>query len=228
MINPALKDRGYGEFSGLLSPSKTKFIINIPKNASSYVHDWAQQYGWSTTSLINDDWNTVNQITVILRDPVERWISGMAQYLKTYVLCPVGKNGPIYPDSPWATHVENNALSAQQFIDLYNMSTERLIFDNVYRFDDHVWPQYAFFQNLRPYAERKYFMLDKNFDKNFAPYIGGPADPNADLNQGSADTDIKILQTFLKNLLDSRPNLHNRVKDAYKEDYALIEQVFNK
>lgn len=228
MMNPALKDRRYGEFSGLLSPGKTKFIINIPKNASSYIHDWAHEYGWLTTSLVNDDWNAVKQLTVVLRDPVERWISGMAQYLKTYVLCPVGDNGPIYSNSPWANNVENIALSAQEFIDFYNISTERLIFDNVYRFDDHVWPQYAFFQNLRPYIERKYFMLDENFDKKFAPYIGGPPAPNANLNKGSEDFNTRTLQIFLKNLLDNSPNLLNRVKDAYKEDYALINQAFNK
>lgn len=227
-MNPALKDRGYGEFSGLLSPGKTKFIVNIPKNASSYIHNWAKEYGWLTTALIDDDWNAVNQITVVLRDPVERWISGMAQYLKTYVLCPVGVNGPIYPDSPRAYHAGNNPLSAQEFIDLYNLSTERLIFDNVYRFDDHVWPQYAFFYNLRPYAERKYFFLDQNFDKNFSPYVGGLPIPDLDRNEGAADPNTKTLQMFLKNLLDSRPDLLDRVKDAYKEDYALIKQAFNK
>jgi hypothetical protein len=178
--------------------------------------------------LIDDDWNAVNQITVVLRDPVERWISGMAQYLKTYVLCPVGVNGPIYPDSPRAYHAGNNPLSAQEFIDLYNLSTERLIFDNVYRFDDHVWPQYAFFYNLRPYAERKYFFLDQNFDKNFSPYVGGLPIPDLDRNEGAADPNTKTLQMFLKNLLDSRPDLLDRVKDAYKEDYALIKQAFNK
>jgi hypothetical protein len=228
-MNPALKDRGYSEFSGLISPGKTKFIVNIPKNASSYIHAWAKEYGWMTTNLVNDDWNAVNQITVVLRDPVERWISGMAQYLKTYVLCPVGPNGPIYPDSPWAFLTTGTmVLSAQQFINFYNLSTERLIFDNIYRFDDHVWPQYAFFQNLRPYAERKYFMLDENFDKNFSPYVGGLPIPNLDRNEGEADPDTKNLQIFLKDLLDSRPDLLYRVNDAYKEDYALIKQAFNK
>lgn len=227
-MNISLKDRGYGEFSGLISPSKTKFIINIPKNASSYIHDWTKDYGWITASLTGDNWHSVNQISVILRDPVDRWISGIAQYIKTYVLCPVGPNGPIFPDSRYAEDKNNTPLSGKQFIDFYNLSTERLIFDNIYRFDDHVWPQYAFICNLRPYVERKYFMLDQNFDKVFAPHHGLLPNVNSDRNEGNSDNDTKDLQIFFKNLLSNRPDLLDRVKTAYKEDYDLIKQAFNK
>jgi len=227
-VKITLKDRGYGEFSGLLSPSKTKFIVNIPKNASSYVQDWATQYGWITADLSNHNWIEVNQISVILRDPVERWISGIAQYLRTYVLSPVGPNGPILLDSRWANIKENNALTADQFVNLYNLSTERLLFDNIYRFDDHVWPQYAFMHDLRPYVERKYFMLDQNFDKSFAPHHGLLPSVGLDRNEGRADIHTKILQDFFKKLLDSRPDLLSRVKEAYKEDYNLIKEAFNK
>jgi hypothetical protein len=52
--------------------------------------------------------------------------------------------------------------------------------------------------------------------------------PDLDRNEGAADPNTKTLQMFLKNLLDSRPDLLDRVKDAYKEDYALIKQAFNK
>lgn len=223
-----LKDRGYGEFSGMLSPSKTKFIINIPKNASSYVQTWTTQYGWMTSTLLGDNWHSVNQISVILRDPVERWISGIAQYITTYVLSPVGPNGPILLNSRWANIEENKALSAEQFINLYSLSTERLLFDNIYRFDDHVWPQYAFIHDLRPYVERKYFFLDQNFDRSFAPHHGLLPSENLDHNKGSANPNTKILQDFFKKLLDSRPDLLSRVKEAYKEDYNLIKEAFNK
>jgi len=227
-VNVTLKDRGYGVASGLLSPSKTKFILNIPKNASSYVHSWARQYEWITAELTGDNWANVNQISVILRDPVDRWISGIAQYLTTYVLCPIGPNGPILPNSPWANIDANASLSAQEFINFYNLSTERLIFDNIYRFDDHVWPQYAFIQDIRPYVERKYFMLDQNFDKNFAPHHGLLPSSGLDRNYGATNNETKVLQDFFKKLLDSRPDLLLRVKEAYKEDYNLINKAFTK
>lgn len=222
-----LKDRGYGEYSGLISPNRTKFIVNIPKNASSYVHSWAVQCGWQTAILEGDQWNTVNQLTVILRDPVERWISGMAQYLKTYVLSPMGPNGPIFPNSRWANHPENQSMSAGDFISLYNRASERLIFDNLHRFDDHVWPQYAFILTLRPYLERKFYMLDETFDKKFAFGHGFSPAENIDRNKGDSDKDTKDLQDFLKNLLDNSPNLLDRVKTAYAEDYKLIDKAFN-
>jgi hypothetical protein len=58
--------------------------------------------------------------------------------------------------------------------------------------------------------------------------IGGLPILNLDRNEVAADPDTKTLQMFLKNLLDSRLDLLDRVKDAYKEDYALIKQAFNK
>lgn len=227
-MNPALKDRKYGYLSGLINPNKTKFILNIPKNASSYVQVWAKEYNWVPSSLANGQWQDVDQISIILRDPVERWVSGIAQYLKSYVLCPVGPNGPIMPNSPWAQHPSNAALSGQKFIELYNLLTERLIFDNVYRFDDHVWPQHAFFQDLRPDVERKYFFLDQTFDKKFATHHGLLPSVGVDRNEGSADADTKQLQDFFRNILNTRPDLLERVKLAYKEDYDLIKQEFNK
>lgn len=228
-MNIALKGRGYSEFSGLVSSSGTKFIVNIPKNASSYILAWATQYDWTVeASLTDDKWQAINQISVVLRDPVERWVSGISQYINTYVLSPVGPNGPIFNGTTYATYKENSALSANQFIDLYNLSTERLLFDNIYRFDDHVWPQHDFVCNLRPYAERKYFMLDQNFDKNFAPHHGLLPSVGLDRNEGGKDVNIRTLQIFFKNLLDSRSDLLERVKNAYKEDYDLIKQAFNK
>ena len=46
---PQLVDRGFGYGSGTLSPNLSQFIVNIPKNASSYMLDWARRHQWMTT-----------------------------------------------------------------------------------------------------------------------------------------------------------------------------------
>ena len=46
---PQLVDRGFGYGSGTLSPDLSQFIVNIPKNASSYMLDWARRHQWMTT-----------------------------------------------------------------------------------------------------------------------------------------------------------------------------------
>lgn len=221
-MNPALVGRGYGANSGMLSPDKKKFIVNIPKNASSYILDWTRAHSWLTATL-DDNWSEVDELIVVLRDPLNRWISGMSQYLKSYILCPIGPNGPVFPGM--FQGADDYAMSADDFIAEYNQTTERLIFDNVYRFDDHVWPQVDFVQHLRPNLPRKYFLIDKEFDVNFGGYLNLTFMPNLDRNNGSDNMDTKKLNEFLRHRLNTRPELVDRVKRAYSADYEFIKNV---
>ena len=224
-MNLALSNRGFGECSGMISPDNTKFIVNIPKNASSYVLDWTTRFNWKTAVVTNDTWPDLKEIVVILRDPLSRWVSGMSQYLKTYVLCPVGPNGPVFPGM--IEGAEDYSMTADDFTSLYNQTTERLIFDNVFRFDDHVWPQHDFHEHIRPNLPRRYFMLDKNFDANFASSLELSTVTNLDRNDGNDNPDTKKLHEFLRYRLNIRPELGERVQKAYARDYEIIKQVFN-
>ena len=224
-MNLALSNRGFGECSGIVSPDNKKFIVNIPKNASSYVLDWTRQSGWKTAVVTDGTWPDLDEIVIILRDPLSRWVSGMSQYLKTYILCPIGPNGPVFPGM--IQGAEDYGMTADDFINLYNQSTERLIFDNVFRFDDHVWPQHDFYEHIRPNLLRQYFMLDKNFDANFSSSLGLEFIDNLDRNDGTTNADTKKLHEFLQHRLNTRPELRERVQKAYARDYKIIKQVFN-
>ena len=224
-MNLALSNRGYGAGSGLVNADNTKFIINIPKNASSYILDWTTRSGWKTAVVTDDTWPDLTEIIVVLRDPLSRWVSGMSQYLKTYILCPVGPNGPVFPGMQ--SGAEDYAMSGDDFINLYNQSTERLIFDNVFKFDDHVWPQHDFYEQVRPELPRQYFMLDHNFDTDFATRLGLEPILNLDRNDGNNNIDTKKLHEFLQHRLNTRPELRERVHKAYARDYEIIKQAFN-
>jgi hypothetical protein len=219
---PQLVDRGFGYGSGTLSPELSQFIVNIPKNASSYMLDWARRHQWMTT-VADDHSDTITEMIVILRDPLDRWVSGIVQYLNTYILSVQGPNGPVFPDEPYSPH--NWPMDAVQWIDGYNQTTERLIFDVVNRFDDHVWPQHEFVENLLPAVKRKYFLLDHNFDAAIADYLGFAPYSDLDSNSASNNANMRLLQKFFVDRLQQRPDLAQRVIKAYAKDYELIART---
>jgi len=219
---PQLVDRGFGYGSGTLSPELSQFIVNIPKNASSYMLDWARRHQWMTT-VADDHSDTITEMIVIVRDPLDRWVSGIVQYLNTYILSVQGPNGPVFPDEPYSPH--NWPMDAVQWIDGYNQTTERLIFDVVNRFDDHVWPQHEFFEDLVPAVKRKYFLLDRNFDTAIADYLGFAPYSDLDSNSASSNANMRLLQKFFVDRLQQRPDLAQRVIKAYAKDYELIART---
>jgi hypothetical protein len=219
---PQLVDRGFGYGSGTLSPDLSQFIVNIPKNASSYMLDWARRHQWMTT-VADDHSDTITEMIVILRDPLDRWVSGIVQYLNTYILSVQGPNGPVFPDEPYSPH--NWPMDAVQWIDGYNQTTERLIFDVVNRFDDHVWPQHEFVENLLPAVKRKYFLLDHNFDAAIADYLGFAPYSDLDSNSAGNNANMRLLQKFFVDRLQQRPDLAQRVIKAYAKDYELIART---
>ena len=223
---PALERRGFEYGSGLLSPDCSQFIVSIPKNASSYMVDWAVKHKWSR-AIVGDScsWDQVQEMVVILRDPVQRWVSGICQYLNTYILSLHGPNGPIFPGDTITKH--DWTMDADQFLDFYNQTTERLIFDVINRFDDHVWPQYEFFNNLLPDVSRKYFFMDDGFDQRIGKYLNFASFDHLDRNSSMANVNMQKLSAFFVEKLQQRPELKKRVALAYARDYEIIDQAFN-
>ena len=222
MINQ-LADRGYEYGSGILSPAHDRFIVNIPKNASSYLLDWANHHRWRAGKITHvNDPHKLQELIVVLRDPMQRWISGIAQYLTGYVLNVTGVYSYDLGPGP-----DDQQISADTFIEDYNQVVERLLFDNLSRFDDHVWPQCEFFQDLVPHIPRKFFYLDQDFDINVQNHLRFAPIPGVDRNQGNANPDTNKIQQFIRARLNTRPELQERVYRAYAQDYKMIKQVFN-
>ena len=66
----------------IASPNNKMALVQIPKNASSYWKTWLGMQGWKP-KLYNQLSNETVYFTV-LRDPVDRWLSGIAEYFVTY------------------------------------------------------------------------------------------------------------------------------------------------
>lgn len=219
-----LVERGFGYGTGHISKDCSQFLVSIPKNASSSLVDWLGRYEWSSAVVgDNCNWNNVGEVLVVLRDPVERWISGIVQYIHTYILY---VHGPNTVKLSYEIPTEfDYAMSTEQFIKQYNQLSERLLFDVINRFDDHVWPQCEFFQELLPNIPRKYFYLDQNFNNKISTYLGLDLNSMPHHNNSKSNNTLNVLQNFIQQRLIMRPELKQRIVNAYSQDYELINRI---
>lgn len=218
---PALVRRGFGYGSGVIDPRHERFLLNMPKNASSYMLDWSTRHGWRT-ALLSDHAN-VGEMIVILRDPIQRWISGVAQYVRSFILSVHGPNGPVFPGQAITRH--DYVMTAHQFREQYTDLTERLFFDVIDRFDDHVWPQVELIPDT--VARKTWFYMDQDLNNRIGTYLGFDAIEGLDRNTGSKDRDTADIQDFFRERLRVRPELVSRLRRHYERDYELIDRVLD-
>ena len=198
-----LNNKGLGYGSGHLSHSKNQFYVNIPKNASSYISVWLINNKWQSKTYKNSD--NVSEAIIVLRDPVNRWISGISQYLSSYV-------------------VNDDKITPQIFNEFYNLAIERIIFDVIWQFDDHTWPQFYFFDECLSQIKMKtYFLLDNNFNNNFKKYLNLEDPINCPRNATTNNT--FIIANKIKDELSKNDDLVSKIKEAYEQDYDLINSV---
>jgi len=216
-----LSRNGFGYGSGVIDPAGRRFILNIPKNASSYMLDWSNHHGWSACLL--DDCPDVTELIIILRDPVDRWISGMAQYIRTRILSMYGPNGPILPGEVITSH--DYVMPVSIFYQQYNDVMERLFFDVADRFDDHVWPQHEFVPRCSDQIKKTFFRLDRDLDVRIGAYLGFTQIKGLNRNSGDTNPDIAGIQSFLRSRLEFRPELADRLKKLYSKDYELLDEI---
>lgn len=184
-------------------PDSEYFFVNIPKNASSWtqtlVAHWClwTPYNYHETPEILD-----KTALVILRDPVERWISGINEYISLY-----HKN-----------------------FDNCNVNDTMLdwIFDRV-AFDDHTERQIMFVENLN-YKTTQWFWHDQNYSTIFSNFLLSTGLLNETYvmskpaNTTSSDSK-KIFNTqFFRQLLEN-PKYLNKVKKYFYDDYQLIQSI---
>lgn len=219
---PALVSRGYKHKAGLLSPDHTRFIVGIPKNATSYTGDWAERFGWRPASSERAI-PGIKELIVILRDPVDRWVSGISQYICTYILSVHGPNGPVFDEAEVTEH--DYFISADTFIEQYTDLTERILFDSASRFDDHVWPQCELIDGVMFGIPRTYFIVSPNLTTQLSEYLALPIIEGLDRNSGQDNPEQKKIQEFIRDRISKRPELEVRLRRHYKTDYDLLNSV---
>lgn len=178
--------------------------IPIPKNSSSYIGKLVLANNWKVANFLKTEL-TNKKIIVVLRDPINRWVSGMAQYLCSAIV--------------------SQGYTADTIINSWNPVMESLIFDRVI-FDDHTEKQ-LYFINTVPKESCVYFNGVHGVGELLQKYLH-----EHDINL-NIDIDINLedniqhqkLTKFLKTLLDQNTKLVDRLKEVYADDYKLINGV---
>ena len=203
---------------GWLSPDRKHFYVSIPKNASSFLGNWLTENGWNIFNF--KDMNTFDQdlgtnqlesVVVVLRDPIERFISGFAQYVKGNIL------SPLFSDNDRAFTIED--------VRQHWPAIERIMADVGPFFDDHTWPQYYYHEDILPHIPRKMFWLNpKHLERLFMKEFGlKPASDAAWTNSNKAvDTEIMVqIQDLIRGTL-KRDKYMAKIRKEFAPDYEVI------
>lgn len=197
-----LEVRGYVPGGGLLSPTGI-FYLNIPKNASTFLTNVLVDNGW-IHHVLGDGGQLIKECMVVLRDPIERWISGFSTYTSSSIL--------------------NAHYGSDSFVQDYNTLTERLIFDNL-AFDDHTAPQARYITQL-PSKPVTYFKLTNNLIPQISRFTGKElVVNNVDDNVSENNYDQKQISKFMRDRVNNDLELKAKIIERYKSDFNLITSV---
>lgn len=182
------------------SVKKKQTYIPIFKNAHTYVESvFIKLCNWKTYDVL-DDINSHTKI-IILRDPLDRWISGISEYIHL--------------------HHKNWNIDNRDLLDL--------LYD-VIIIDEHTKPQVNFLDGIN-IENCVFFKMDNNFTFNLHDWIQKNVSPFIKFNhalysQSHNRSDTKPLQNTIKQkLYGLELCFRQRVEQCYKDDYDLFYSV---
>ena len=193
----AHKGHRYGEC--MSHPRSELMYVNIPKNASSWTKPNLQDWNWEFYNYHYDTPVKHKTPIVVLRDPVERWISGIAEYFALY-----------FPNFSFPSR-----------------ETYQLVLDKI-TFDDHTEKQVNFIHGLDT-DKCIFLWCDENYRTNFSNLVrehlgDNKYDRYEYQHVSSNDTDRKYFKETFSRLL-TNPKYLEQVKQHFAQDYSLIESV---
>ena len=186
--------------------------IPIGKVASTFMGEFLANLKWTNTSY---NYNEIDKqrlpktYMVVLRDPVERWCSGIVEYLVNNRRFLEGKG------SEWS---------------LQNRETLDFIF-GVAKFDRHTCSQVDYLHGLDT-NECVFFKLDSNFEdtmKRFAEKELNSPINDAIIRDFAYNTSERETHKTLRNTINfqikNNPRYMKTIKDHFKNDIILFDQV---
>jgi len=189
-------------------------FVSIPKNASTWV---GENYFHNRNNAKNFMYTDIENIVkihrckfiVILRDPLDRWISGMTQMIYTEPDRHFSKINPMYIDTfDWETVIATVA------------------------YDNHTQKQ-IHFTRVVPFANIVWLKFDDNLKENFIDLMSsygvqlikndGNTDNAANITNNN-DKKISVMNKIVS-VLDQHPEYSQKIIEYYHDDYALVNSV---
>jgi hypothetical protein len=134
---------------GLSYTDNKSFVCpKIPKCASSWAQEYFLSLGWEQKSFVVDNLFELNAL-VFLREPKERYIAGLGEFLNR-------RHSALYSKAKKSVEFRNEIFKE--------------VFDKL-MFDEHTTPQTYFIQQL---TNPTYFKVDENLSETVASFLGTP------------------------------------------------------
>lgn len=207
---------------GMSSEDDNFFYLNISKNNSSFVKTVLQDLDWQFSMLDEYlDQQQHPQIIVVLRDPVERWISGIVEYLFLYHIDVIDRSG-FYSREMGYQRMLGQTLALD------------LLTKNV-TFDDHTERQCVFLQGV-DLSKVIWFDAKQNFNQTFTCFLrdlgytidlkdAKPVNQDVDTAEFSFHNKRRHMKRLFREYLDAFPDIKENIRRYYACDYHLMESV---
>lgn len=189
-------------FGDCISKSTVDLMyINIPKNASTWTRSNFSELAWEKYNYHTDNLYHKHAL-IVLRNPVERWISGIGEYMYQY----------------------------HRTIDTVHLSKPffDMVFDRI-AFDDHTERQVLFLQGI-DFTNCTFFHCDKNYTVCFSDFLNKRGIPNSydsygyD-NEGKNHPDRLRFQEIFKRQLETNSKYKQQVEGYFEKDLDLINKI---
>lgn len=178
------------------------FYCNIPKNASSWTKDFVtKNLNWTEKNFINSGLIRDKIPIVVLRDPIERWLSGITEYINHY----------------------------HENFDVNQVNTTMLdwIFDRV-AFDDHTERQSMFIESIN-LNKTVWFWCDHTYSEKVSNFfhkeglILTDCEINGIMNMSNGKK--THWSDYFRRCLVTNPEYNKKIQAYYQDDYKLIKSV---
>lgn len=188
-------------FGECFSHQNTQLMyVNIPKNASSWTKPNLKDWGWEHFNYHFDNLYHKHAM-VVLRDPVDRWLSGVCEYFSLY----------------------HSDIDTNEF----NKTFYDLIMDLIV-LDDHTEQQHYFVEGLS-FNNITFFLCDNNYRLHFSNFLQSQGFDNKyhryEYQHTTAGSNIRSKFKKIFEPLLSESKYLNKVQDFYKKDYELMNSV---
>lgn len=183
------------------SPNTDLMYIYIPKNASSWTKPNLLDWNWEFYNYHNDNLFHKHSI-IVLRDPIERWLSGIAEYF-------------------FLKHRNfDTAFTNRTMLDL--------IFDRI-AFDDHTEKQILFLQNLN-LGNATFFYCDIDYRQKFSHFLEKNGMTNRYYNYQfqhvTANDPIRSkFQKYFSDIITNNSKYLQKLQWYFSKDYQLINST---
>lgn len=207
--NKVWGNRGHTLGEGMVSPDFKHFYLNIPKNSSSGVKSTLLASGWEYGNI--HDYPDA-KVFAILRDPINRWISGVVEYLLMYHQNTI--DSIIEPNNHECWPLLGDKLGFS------------ILFDRI-TFDDHTERQAVFLQGL-DLSRFTWFYINSDFNTVLSKYLTeiGCVDTFHTNENAASDVPKKqSLKKLIKYIVDTDEYKKYNLTQWHWCDYKLIEQL---